>query len=168
MAPKSNRLRAHLNPDKKTIIHFSHSKTLNRTYFKTKPLNPNNQRKIKIQTKQIHKSQLYMVAFLGDNVHIPLTLTLSDTNFVWLGDDERDVCSLMANKSNNGNDLVSSIKEIWDLDQCFEPFITPNNIEMLFQYRLLDDFKIYVLSSLSLNLITPWSIYKEKFLVAAI
>ena len=61
MAPKSNRLRTHLNPDKKQIIHFSHSKTLNRTYFKTKPLNPNNQRKIKIQTKQIHKSQFNQI-----------------------------------------------------------------------------------------------------------
>ena len=62
-----------------------------------------------------------MVAFLGDNTHIPLTLTLSDTDFVWLRDDERDVSSPMAYKSNNGNDLVSFIKEIWDLDQCFEP-----------------------------------------------
>ena len=69
-----------------------------------------------------------MVAFLGDNTHIPLTLTLLDTNFVWLRDDERDVSSLMAYNSNNGNDLVSFIKEIWDLEQCFEPFITPNNI----------------------------------------
>ena len=108
-----------------------------------------------------------MVAFLGGNAHIPLSLTLSNTDFVWFRDDERDVNSLMAYKSNNGNDLVNFIKEIWDLDQCFELFITPNNIEM-FQYKLLDDFKIYVLSSLSLNLITPWSIYKEKFLVATI
>ena len=108
-----------------------------------------------------------MVAFLGDNAHIPLSLTLSNTDFVWFRDNERDVNSLMAYKSNNGNDLVNFIKEIWDLDQCFELFITPNNIEM-FQYKLLDDFKIYVLSSLSLNLITPWSIYKEKFLVATI
>ena len=69
-----------------------------------------------------------MVAFLSDNTHIPLTLTLSDTDFVWLRDDERDVSSLMAYNSNNGNDLVSFIKEIWDLEQCFEPFITPNNI----------------------------------------
>ena len=60
-----------------------------------------------------------MVAFLSDNTHIPLTLTLSDTDFVWLRDDERDVSSLMAYKSNNGNDLVSFIKEIWDLEQCF-------------------------------------------------
>ena len=109
-----------------------------------------------------------MVAFLGDNAHIPLTFALSNTNLVGLGDNKRDVNSLLAYESNNGKDLVSFIKEIWYLDQCFEPFITPNDIEMLFQYKQLDDFNIYVLSSLSLNLVTSWSIYKEKFLVAAI
>ena len=109
-----------------------------------------------------------MVAFLGDNAYIPLTFALSNTNLVWLGDNKRDVSSLMAYESNNGKDLVSFIKEIWYLDQCFEPFITPNDIEMLFQYKQLDDFNIYVLSSLSLNLVTSWSIYKEKFLVATI
>ena len=53
-----------------------------------------------------------MVAFLSDNTHVPLTLALSSTDFVWLGDDERDVSSLVAYESNNGKDLVSFIEEI--------------------------------------------------------
>ena len=58
---------------------------------------------------------------------------------------------------NIGNDIMSFIAKIWGLEQYFEPFITPNDVEMLFQFELLDGLKIYIISSISLNLVALWS-----------
>lgn len=46
------------------------------------------------------------------------------------------------------------------LDQWSEPFITPNSVKMLFQSKLLDVLKIYIVSSIVLNFVALWSNYK--------
>ncbi len=71
----------------------------------------------------------------------------SDADFVPLGDSERDVGSHAADETDNGRDLMSVIAEIWGLDQCSEPLTTPKDVEMLFQSKLLDALKIYIVSS---------------------
>ena len=71
----------------------------------------------------------------------------SDADFVPLGDSERDVGSHAADETDNGKDLMSVIAEIWGLDQCSEPFTTPKDVEILFQSKLLDALKIYIVSS---------------------
>ena len=53
-------------------------------------------------------------------------------------------------------EFYSFIVEIWVLDQCSEHFIPPKDVEM-FQSKLIDDLKIYIKSSISLNLVAPWS-----------
>lgn len=89
----------------------------------------------------------------------------SDTDFVPLGDSERDVGSPVIDETDNGKDLISVIAEIWGLDQCSEPFITPKGVEMFFQSKLLDTLKIYIVSSISLNLVALCLNKKENFLV---
>ena len=88
-----------------------------------------------------------------------------ETNFVQLGDSERHVSSLAADKIDNVMDLTSFIAEIWDLDQCFEPFITPKGVEMFFQSKLPDTLKTYIVSLISLKLVALCLNKKENFLV---
>ena len=45
---------------------------------------------------------------------------------------------------------------------CLETFVTPKDVEMLFQPELLYALNIYILSSISLNLVAPWSNKKIK------
>ena len=81
-------------------------------------------------------------------------------NFVPLENSERDRGSLVIDETDNGKDAMSFIAEIWGLDQCVEHFIM--DVEMLFQLKLLDTLKIYIISSISLNLVVPWSNKKIK------
>jgi len=60
---------------------------------------------------------------------------------------------------------MSCIAKIWDLDPYSEPFIIPKDEER-FQSKLLETLKIYILSLISLNLVTRWS--TKNFLVAFI
>ena len=48
---------------------------------------------------------------------------------------------------------MSCIAKIWDLDPYSEPFIIPKDEER-FQSKLLETLKIYILSLISLNLVT--------------
>ena len=52
--------------------------------------------------------------------------------------------------------------------QNFEPFIPPNDAEILFQFELLDGLKIYIISPIFLNLVDSWSNKKIKFLATVI
>jgi len=99
---------------------------------------------------------------------IPLTLTLSNKDFVPLGDSERDVGSLAIDETDIGKDIMSFVAKLWGLEQYFEPFIPPNDAEMLFQFKLLDGLKIYIISSIFLNLVASWSNKKIKFLATVI
>ena len=88
----------------------------------------------------------------------------SDTDFVPLGDTKRDVGSPLIDETDNGKDLISVIAEIWGLDECSEPFITPKGVEMFFQSKLFDTLKIYIVSSISLYLVVLCLNKKENFL----
>ena len=90
------------------------------------------------------------------------TLILLYTNFILLVDSERDVGSLVVYESDNDKDIMSFITEFWGLDQYFDPFNTPKNVKM-FQSKLLDALKIYIVSSISLNLVAPNQTRKKSF-----
>lgn len=97
-----------------------------------------------------------------------MTLVLSNKDFVPLGDGERDVGSLAIDETDIGKDIMSFNAKVGSLEQYFEPFITPNDAEMLYQFELFDGLKIHIISSIFLNLVASWSNKKMKFLATVI
>lgn len=65
-----------------------------------------------------------------------MTLALLEINFVSLGNNEKDVGLLAANETDNDKDFASLIVKIWGLDKCSKSFITPKDLEILFQSKL--------------------------------
>ena len=57
---------------------------------------------------------------------------------------------------------MSFITEFWGLDQYFDPFNTPKDVKM-FQSKLLDALKIYIVSSISLNLVARIKVERKVF-----
>lgn len=67
-------------------------------------------------------------------------------------------------------DLTSFIVEIWDLDQCFEPFITPEDVEMLFQSKLLwysqnINCKLIFSKSCCIKVKLEWRLFSGYYLI---